>query len=54
MITYLSPFEQARRAYPDLFDRYIIWLYGYRARNIILSTEQAEEFMGLCELEDSL
>lgn len=52
MLTELTPIQMASKAYPDLFDRYLNLLYGYRPENIVLTEAQADEFIRLTRLEE--
>lgn len=54
MFRELTPIEQASKAYPDLFDRYLNMIYGYIPEHVILTQAQADEFISLSKLEDEL
>lgn len=52
MLTELTPIEQASKAYPDLWDRYLNLLFGYIPKHVILSQAQADKFIALTKLEE--
>jgi DNA-binding transcriptional MocR family regulator len=54
MITELTPLEQAAKAYPDLWHRYICLTYGVETmpKNIVLTEKQAGYFIWLTKVEE--
>lgn len=48
----LSELEKARRAYSDLWDRYLNLQFGHIPKHVVLTQKQANEFIALTKLPE--